>query len=87
MPDSRNAEQVRGALRQLISEIAKIPAEHIGEHATIDSDLQLQSLSFVELQVALEELYDIQIDPIAVVELNEFGAIADYIYSLATESI
>ncbi len=82
MSGSANAQQVRDTLRRFISEIGKIPEERIVERATIDGELQLQSLSFVELQVAIEELYDIQIDPIAVVELNEFGAIADYIYTL-----
>jgi acyl carrier protein len=86
MQSNANVDDVRDMLRRFISEIGKIPAERISEHATIDNELQLQSLSFVELQVAIEEFYDVQIDPIAVVELNAFGAIADYIQSLINEA-
>jgi len=43
----------------------------------------MQSIAFVELQVAIEDEYQIQIDPIRVVELNEFGAIVDYVYQCA----
>ena len=75
---------VRGQLVRLISEIAGIPIDSITDTATIDEDIQMNSVSFVELQVAIEEAYDIQIDPIRVVELNEFGAIVDYVYQCAT---
>lgn len=73
-------EQLKDRLACLISEIANIPKDRITEKATVDAELQMQSVAFVELQVAIEDEYQIQIDPIQVVELNEFGAIADYIY-------
>lgn len=66
-------------MASLISEIASIPAEQISDMATVDDQLQMNSVAFVELQVAIEDEYDIQIDPIRVVELNQFGAIVDYI--------
>jgi acyl carrier protein len=81
-----DAGEVRKTLRRFISEIGKIPIERIEENATIDRDLQLQSLTFVELQVAIEEFYDIEIDPISVVELNAFGAIADYVHAQIAKS-
>lgn len=84
MNDPTTATEVRETLRRFISEIGKIPPEQIGDNATIDRDLQFQSLTFVELQVAIEEFYNIEIDPIAVVELNAFGAIADYVYAQIT---
>ena len=61
----------------LIHEIAGVPVERITDQATVDDELQMQSVAFVELQVAIEDTYEIQIDPIQVVELNEFGAIAN----------
>ena len=70
-------------LRSLTNEIAAIPREKITEEATIDEDLQMQSVAFVELQVAIEDAYQIQIDPIRIVELNAFGAIVDYVYECA----
>lgn len=72
--------QVRERLTCLMNEIAAIPRERITDEATIDEDLQMQSVAFVELQVAIEEEYRIQIDPIRIVELNGFGAIVDYIF-------
>ena len=73
-------EQVRCRLACLISEIGGIPMNMITDKATVEAELQMQSVAFVELQVAIEDEYEIQIDPIQVVELNEFCAIADYVY-------
>ena len=75
--------EVRDRVARLVSEVLKIPQEQIGESATVDNELQMQSISFVELQVAIEEAYDIQVDPIQIVELNAFGAIVDYIHQTA----
>lgn len=78
--------EVRERVARLVSEVLKIPQDHINESATVDNELQMQSISFVELQVAIEEAYDIQIDPIRIVELNAFGAIVDYIHQAAAET-
>ena len=64
----------------LISEIAKIPRDRIVPGATVENELRMESVAFVELQVAIEDEYHIELDPIRVVELNEFSAIADYVY-------
>ena len=69
-------------LRQLILEVVNVPAAQVTSSATIDGELQMQSVAFVELQVAIEEEYDIQIDPIRVVELNQFSAIVEYVHAL-----
>lgn len=76
--------QVRERLACLINEIAAIPIDHITEDATVDEELEMQSVAFVELQVAIEEEYGIQIDPIRIVELNRFAAITDYIFECIT---
>ena len=78
--------EVRERVAGLVSEVLKIPREQITDSATVDNELQMQSISFVELQVAIEEAYDIQIDPIRIVELNAFGAIVDYIHQAAAET-
>ena len=72
--------EVRQRLAFLLNEIAQIPAERITDSATVDEDLAMQSVVFVELLVALEDEYQIEIYPLNVVELNEFGRIADYVY-------
>ena len=76
-------DQVRGRLVSLLNEIAGIPVEQITDGATVEEDLQMQSVAFVELQVAMEEEFDILIDPLRVVELNEFSALVDYLYNCA----
>ena len=59
-----------------------VPAEQITQNATIGDDLGLESVAFVELQVALEDELGIEIDPIRVVELNELSAIVQYLCEL-----
>ena len=78
-------DEVRQRLVCLVSEIAGIPVDQITDRATVDGELQMQSVTFVELQVAIEDEYQIQIDPIRMVELNEFGAIVAYVHQCATE--
>lgn len=67
-------------LASLIGEIAKIPRDRIVPGATIDEELRMESVAFIELQVAIEDEYNIELDPIRVVELNELSAIIDYVY-------
>lgn len=76
-------QDVREHLKNLLIEVAGIGEDAIGDGAKIDGELRLESVAFVEIQVALEEEYDIQLDPIEVVERNEFSRIVDYIYDLA----
>lgn len=77
MPTRR---EVRKRLIQLINEIAKIPIEQLTDTATVDDELQMESVAFVELLVAIEEDFQIELDPLQVVELNEFAAIVNYVY-------
>jgi acyl carrier protein len=79
-------EGVRARVASLINEIAKVPLDQITEEATIDEQLQMQSVIFVELQVAIEEEYGIQVDLIHVVELNRFGPIVDYVHQCTQEA-
>jgi len=40
----------------------------------------MESVAFIEIQVALEEELDIEIDPVEILELNELNAIIEYLY-------
>lgn len=82
---SPSLEGVRHLLTQLLNELGKIPVEKVTDGATIDGELRMESVAFVELQVAIEDYYNIEIDPIEVVERGEFAAIASYIYSRITD--
>ena len=77
-------EEVRTRLTQLLVEIAKIPSEHIRDGATVDQQLRMESVAFIEIQVAIEDEYEIELDPLHIIELNEFAVIVDYIYGCAT---
>lgn len=78
--------QVRERLLGLVSELLRIPSERIAGTAALDGELRMESVAFVELQVSIEDTYQIEIDPIRVVRLNQFDAIVDYIYSCVARS-
>jgi acyl carrier protein len=77
----RTPEDVRRLLVSTLEELG-IPKEQITDSATISDDLGLESVAFVELQVALEDELGIEIDPVRVVELNELSAIVRYLCDL-----
>lgn len=90
-PDAHAAIQcptpadVRSFVTRLLCEVAQIQAEVITDGATIDGELQMESVAFVEIQVTIEDAYDIVLDPMYLIELNEFGAIIDHIYSVCRD--
>ncbi len=65
-----------------LQDIAKIPPEIISDGACLDAELTMESVTLIEVQVAIEDAYDIEIDAIQVLELNEFTAIVKYISEL-----
>lgn len=84
LPPSRDAVGER--LRTLVHQVTGVPLDAVTDDATIDEDLRMESIAFVELQVTLEDEYGIEIDAVAVVELNRFGAIVDYVHGLAAKA-
>jgi len=76
---------VREIVSTLMQEIGGIAAETIRDDAAIDGELEMNSVTFVELQVALEDELDVLIDPVEVVERNRFGAIVAYLEGLVAE--
>jgi acyl carrier protein len=79
--------QVFHRVAVLLREITGTPLELATEHATLDDQLQLQSVAFIELQIAIEEEYTIRIDPVHMVELNRLGAIVDYIHRCTISAV
>lgn len=70
---------------ELIREVVGTEPELIDEDASIDGALEMNSVTFVELQVAIEEELDVILDPIEIVERNRLGDIIDYIYECTRE--
>ena len=79
-PSSVSHEEVRTLIARLLSEIGHVAPDLVTDAATIDGDLKMESVAFIEVQVAIEDEYDIELDPIHIVELNRFPAIVDYVY-------
>ena len=79
-------KQVWNLLFQLFCEIAKITPETICDAATVSGELHMESITFVEIQTALQDEYDIELDPIQLIELDEFGAIVDYVHACVIQS-
>ena len=71
---------------QLFREVAKIPEGAISDEAAVSDELQMESVAFVEIQVAVQDEYDIELDPIHLIELDQFGAIVNHIYECASKS-
>ncbi len=78
--------QVRDFLATLLQEVCEIPGSAIREEATIDGELEMESVQMVQLQVAIEQEYDVSIDFLEVLRLNTFGKIVGYIHDLATNA-
>jgi acyl carrier protein len=66
----------------LLADMLRISPDSIGDEASLDGALQLESVAFVELQVTLEDELEIVIDPVEVVERNQLGSIVEYVHSL-----
>ena len=86
MQRAQSKVQVRERLVALLNEVAGISPDLVTDTATVDNELRMKSIAFVELQVAIEDEYNIQVDPLHLVELNEFGLIVEYVYQSAEEA-
>jgi acyl carrier protein len=68
--------EVKATLRRLIQENAGIPAEIIRDESTIEDDLAMDSFSFISLQVAVEDTFDITCEPADIEAGRSFDGIA-----------
>jgi len=75
-------QDVRRFLTLALQDVAKIAPDVIGDGACLDAELAMESVALIEVQVAIEDAYDIELDAIHVLELNEFAAIVKYISEL-----
>lgn len=80
-PTRQDPERIWTFIAGTLAELG-VPSERISKTALITDDLGLESVAFVELQVALEDELEVEIDPIAVIELNELSAIVRYLCEL-----
>ena len=66
-------EEIRSSLADIVNEVAGIPAEDVQMDKSFDDDLDVDSLSMVEVVVAAEEKFDVKIPDEEVKNLKTVG--------------
>ncbi|MER5352848.1 acyl carrier protein [Kitasatospora sp. NPDC002551] len=76
-------DEVLDGLAEIVNEIAGIPTEDVELDKSFTDDLDVDSLSMVEVVVAAEERFDVKIPDDEVKNLKTVGDAVDYILSHA----
>ncbi|GAA1384689.1 MULTISPECIES: acyl carrier protein [Kitasatospora] len=76
-------DEVLEGLAEIVNEIAGIPTEDVELDKSFTDDLDVDSLSMVEVVVAAEERFDVKIPDDEVKNLKTVGDAVDYILSHA----
>jgi acyl carrier protein len=74
-----NTEEIRTGLAEIVNEIAGIPADDIQLEKSFTDDLDVDSLSMVEVVVAAEERFGVTIPDDDVKNLKTVGDAVSYI--------
>ncbi|WP_129839808.1 acyl carrier protein [Streptomyces sp. RFCAC02] len=72
-------EEILAGLADIVNEIAGIPAEEVAEDKSFTDDLDVDSLSMVEVVVAAEERFGVKIPDDDVKNLKTVGDAVGYI--------
>jgi acyl carrier protein len=76
-------DEVLSGLAEIVNEIAGIPTEDVELDKSFTDDLDVDSLSMVEVVVAAEERFDVKIPDDEVKNLKTVGNAVDYILANA----
>ncbi len=74
-------EELLAGLAEVLDEVAGTPAEKVVPEATFDADLDIDSLTMVEVVVACEERWEVRIPDEALENLRTVGDAIDFISS------
>lgn len=77
-------EEALDVLRELLREIAGVAGENVAEDKSFADDLDVDSLSMVELVTAAEERFDVRIPDEVFAELKTVKDVLDHLERLAT---
>ncbi|MFI7015885.1 acyl carrier protein [Streptomyces sp. NPDC050164] len=77
MPDRRR--EILDALADIVNEISGVPIDDIHMGASFTGDLEIDSLSLIEVVVAAEERFDVRIPDDDVSQLQTVRDAVDYI--------
>jgi acyl carrier protein len=72
-------EEIRSELAEIVNEVTGIPAEDVQLDKSFTDDLDVDSLSMVEVVVAAEEKFSVRIPDDAVKDLKTVGDAVSYI--------
>jgi acyl carrier protein len=74
-----STEEIRSELAEIVNEVTGIPADDVQLDKSFTDDLDVDSLSMVEVVVAAEEKFDVRIPDDAVKDLKTVGDAVSYI--------
>ncbi|HEX6195640.1 MAG TPA: acyl carrier protein [Jiangellaceae bacterium] len=74
-----STEEIRSGLAEIVNEIAGVPAADVQLDKSFTEDLDIDSLSMVEVVVAAEEKFDVKIPDDEVKNLATVGDAVAYI--------
>ena len=77
VPASR--EEIVSGLAEVLEEVAGTPVDNVKPEAAFDKDLDVDSLTMVEVVVACEERFGVRIPDEALESLRTVGDAVDYI--------
>ena len=70
---------VLGFALRCLKDIVECEPSPLSGDTRLDCDLELESIQLVEFQVALEDEYDIELDPMTLLELNSLKDIVKHV--------
>lgn len=73
------AHEVLEFARKCLHQIANVPIHSISSKSVIGEDIELESVALVEFQVALEDKFDVQLDPLEILECGPLDRIVQYV--------
>jgi acyl carrier protein len=74
-----STEEIRAGLAEIVNEVAGIPADEVQLDKSFTEDLDIDSLSMVEVVVAAEERFGVKIPDDEVKNLSTVGDAVTYI--------
>ena len=77
--------ELLSGLAEVLEDVAGTPAEKVVPEAAFDADLDIDSLTMVEVVVACEERWDVRIPDEALEKLRTVGDALDFIASGAAK--
>jgi acyl carrier protein len=66
-------------IRTLVGEVVGRTDLQLTESTLFEEELRLESIQVVEIQVAIEETYDLELDPLAITSSRSLGDLLDYL--------